>query len=217
MDVTSTPVVRSANENRESNKRPHFDISDDKNSQLFLAIMNRPMGLDSLTQSQIQQMNTNTGSLPIAYREEDTAGHGNLMIEGDAKIQGYVADMPESFNPSNSSSEERRCKKINEGQEKEAMVCVGSDNNIPPEGDVDFVAINDKWYKIRSGTAIVSKDPDTNETTIKPKGVNIGYLGVSPTLDWDMGKDWKNNLSNSGSVVHEVNNNHFPWSSPPNS
>lgn len=201
MDVTSKAGVRRASEIKELNKQANFDVSNDKNSKYFAALMNMPMGLDLLTHGQIQQVNTNNGFHPIAYRKEGTAGHGNLVIEGDAKIQGYVADMPEDFNPNNNSSQDRRCKKINEGQEKEAIVCVGSNNNIPPEGDVDFVAINDKWYKIRSGTAIVSQDPDTNETTIKPKGVAIGAFGLDPTP----------------SILHEVNKNPWLWSDPPKS
>ncbi|MFM2320076.1 MAG: hypothetical protein RLZZ215_2697 [Pseudomonadota bacterium] len=215
MDVTSKAGVRGVSENNESNKSVNSDIKNEKNSKRFAAIMNIPMGLESLTQSQVQQVNKTSEFQSVAYREEGTAGHGNLVIEGDAKIQGYVADMPANFNLETQATEGQRCKKINEGQEKEAIVCIGSNNNIPPEGDVDFVAINDKWYKIRSGTAIVSQDPNTNETIIRPKGASIGTFGISPNLDWDPNKDWKNNLSDSGSVVHEVNNQSpFPWSSP---
>lgn len=201
MDVTSKLGIRGVSEAKESNKLANFDTSDDKNSKCFAAIMKLPTELDSLTQNQIQKISTNNEFRPAAYREEGTAGHGNLIIEGDAKIQGYVADMPASFNPNNNSTQEQRCKKINEGQAKEAIVCVGSNNNILPEGDVDFVAINDKWYKIRSGTAIVSKDPDTNETTIKPKGAIVGSIGIDSTI----------------SAVHEVNKNPWLWSDPPKS
>lgn len=201
MDVTNKLGVRGGVEPKASNRPTDFDASTDKSSKQFAAIMTMPTGLSSLAQSQIHQMNKNDEFRPAAYREEGTAGHGNLIIEGDAKIQEYVADMPENFNPNNDSSQERRCKKINEGQAKEAIVCVGSNNNIPPEGDVDFVAVNDKWYKIRSGTTIVSKDPDTNETTIKPNGVAIGAFGLDPIPG----------------AVHEVNKAPWPWSNPPKS
>lgn len=196
------------------NKMPDYTVKND----FSINSLGKDLNLSAIAQQQADQViHPFNGEFlqPIAYRQEDEAGHGNLIIQDGATIQGYIADMPDNFNI-NENDKDKNCKLINEGLPKEAKVCVGSDNNIPEAGDVDFVAINDKWYKIRSGTAIVSKDSAGN-TIIEPKGASIGSYGVSPNFDIDPNKSLKDNLAQSSSVVHEVNDNPLPWSNPPDS
>lgn len=138
--------------------------------------------LQTLADAQVAKL-AGLSILLAAYREEGQAGHGNLIIEDGAKIQGYVADMPDDFDIKANQAETRKCKSINQDGEtgEPATVCVGSDNQIPEQGDVDFVATEGQWYKIRTGTAIVSKDPNTDVNSIEPKGMDMGSsLGVFP-------------------------------------
>ena len=178
--------------------------------------------LEKIALHQVTNLEANQ-ELPLtlaAYREKGEAGHGNLIIEDGSTIQGYIADMPESFEIKANQTETRHCKAINHDNETgdPAIVCVGSDNQIPKDGDVDLVATGNEWYKIRSGTAIVGKDPETGNPSVYPDGVKIKpYLGVHPSSSWNPEKGVWDNLSNSGSVVHKVNDNPLPWSSPPKS
>lgn len=195
--------------NKVNNKLP-FAPHDFPNEKIQLAV-----------ETQIRKLSSEGRQQPLqlaAYIEEGKAGHGNLIIEKGAKIQGYVTDMPDDFDTQTKQPETRKCGQINQNSQsgEAATVCVGSDNQIPEEGDVDFVAINNKWHKIRSGTAVVSKDEKTNEHSIEPKGMDLwSPYGVHPNTSWDIEKSIKDNLSRSGSVVHEVNNNPVLWSNPP--
>ena len=195
-------------------------VNQDKKSDFSIMGLGRNLNLNSIAQQQIDKVITSnsfndTGQQPVAYRQEGQAGHGNLIIQDGVNIQGYIADVPDNFNVADSGAN-KRCKLINEGLPKEAKVCLGFDNQIPVEGDVDFVAVNDKWYKIRNGTAIVSQDEESN-IAIAPKGASFSSYGISPNFDIDPNRGLKDNLAGSGNVVHEVNDNPLFWSSPPDS